>query len=358
MKDFDEIHAQRLLGYVIKIDKSFNQLIKDVVIISSKYNKEAKKFSFNHPVVKKEVDVTFKNFNKTLYNHITSSMYLEWGFANEKNDALEKNYYNDVLKYALLQGIVLPKTRPIFSNPTTTHKSSLKTIIDRKIGGLRLSDRVWNITNNTKKEIELSIKLTLDEGKSAKQQAKEIKKHLKYPDKLFKKVRDKKGVLRLSENAKMFHPGQGVYRSSYKNALRLSKHEINKAFHVRDLIRMQQNTDVVGFDVVLSKQHKVIDICDYLKGRYPKWFVFVGWHVGCKCQKKAVMKSKNEVLNEIKKGINKPSYTSKNYVKNVPKGFNKWVTENKKRMSGWKSKPDWIRDNFIEGDINKGLIKR
>jgi hypothetical protein len=47
--------------------------------------------------------------------------------------------------------------------------------------------------------------------------------------------------------------------------------------------RRQQLDFVVGVEVRLSVNHPVADICDELKGKYPKAFSFTGWHPHCRC---------------------------------------------------------------------------
>lgn len=56
---------------------------------------------------------------------------------------------------------------------------------------------------------------------------RDLRNYLQHPDVLFRRVRDQHGILRLSQAAKDYHPGQGVYRSSYKNARRLTATETN-----------------------------------------------------------------------------------------------------------------------------------
>ena len=73
------------------------------------------------------------------------------------------------------------------------------------------------------------------------------------PDRLYRRVRDKGGNLRLSKAAKMYHPGQGVYRSSAKNAQRLTRTEINMAYRESEYLRWQQLDFIVGIRVMLSR---------------------------------------------------------------------------------------------------------
>lgn len=77
-------------------------------------------------------------------------------------------------------------------------------------------------------------------GKSANYLISDVRKYLKNPDALFRRVRDKHGNLRLSKAAKAYHPVRGVYRSAYKNALRLTATETNMAYRTADHLRWQQ----------------------------------------------------------------------------------------------------------------------
>jgi len=172
---------------------------------------------------------------------------------------------------------------------------------------------------------------------------------LNNPTALFHRVRDKYGNLVLSKNAQNYHPGQGVYRSAYKNALRLASNEINVAYKSADWLRIQQNPDVVGFEVRLSPQHKVYDMCDELKGKYPKTFHFHGWHVGCKCHIVSILKTPDELIKELKADEELPPESSSNYISDVPSNYKQWVTDNKDRFKNWKTKPYFI-------EANKGVI--
>ena len=106
--------------------------------------------------------------------------------------------------------------------------------------------------------------------------ARDLKQYLKHPDKLFRRVRDERGILHFSKNAAAFHPGQGVYRSSYQNARRLAVTETNMAYRTADHERWQNLDFVVGIEIHLSSNHtckgrdgkpyRFEDICDQLQG--------------------------------------------------------------------------------------------
>src|SRR5690606_29615962 len=118
------------------------------------------------------------------------------------------------------------------------NKSAFEAFQTRKKGKFTTSERVWNIAGQARENLELAIDVALKEGTSAQELARQIKGNLNNPDKLFRRVRDKHGNLVLSKNAKTFNPGQGVYRSAHKNALRMAANEINTAYREAEQIRI------------------------------------------------------------------------------------------------------------------------
>ncbi|MDR0559496.1 MAG: hypothetical protein LBG92_04960, partial [Prevotellaceae bacterium] len=162
------------------------------------------------------------------------------------------------------------------------------------------------------------------------------KQYLREPDKLFRRVRDQHGQLRLSQAAKAYHPGQGVCRSVYKNARRMAATETNIAYRTADFLRWQQLDFVVGIEVRLSGNHPVSDICDNLKGKYPKDFKFTGWHPLCRCYAIPVLKTSEDSSTEP---------DDANTVTEPPEGFQNWLAQNRDRIERAKSLPYFLRDN-------------
>ncbi|MFQ8804125.1 MAG: hypothetical protein ACLR8Y_02080 [Alistipes indistinctus] len=72
------------------------------------------------------------------------------------------------------------------------------------------------------------LSVAIQKGQSANQLASSIKKYLNEPDRLFRRVRDEYGNLVLSKNARAYHPGAGVYRSSFETPV-VAASEINMA---------------------------------------------------------------------------------------------------------------------------------
>ncbi len=215
----------------------------------------------------------------------------------------------------------------------------------------RLSSRIWK--EGIRGQIEDALQLALSEGKSADQLSLDLRRYLKEPDRLYRRVRDKEtGELKLSQNAKDYHPGQGVYRSSYQNALRLAANEINTAYRRSEREMYQNNPVIIGYRISLSNNHTCnglpfVDICDYAEGVYPKDFVWTGWHVKCRCNMTPVFASQND-LAAMQRAIlqgKDPNVIRTRQIKDIPTSFKNWSAGHKEQLSRWKSKPYYVLDN-------------
>lgn len=150
-----------------------------------------------------------------------------------------------------------------------------------------------------------------------------------------------------------------MYRSSYKNARRLAATETNMAYRTADYERWQQLDFIVGIRIQLSnnhtclgkdgKPHPFYNICDELKGTYPKDFKFTGWHPHCRCIATTILKTDEEMAADdeaIMRG-EQPSDPdeSDNAVKELPDNFKQWMEDNEERIERAKSLPYFLRDN-------------
>jgi hypothetical protein len=216
------------------------------------------------------------------------------------------------------------------------------------VGGLRLSSRVWQYTDTLHTEIEQAINAAMEEGMSAAQLSRDVRKYLKNPDALYRRVRDKNGKLVLSKSALRYNPGRGVYRSAYKNAMRLTRTEINMAYRRADFERWQQLPFVTGFKIkTTDRKFNTCDLCTELQGIYPKDFCFVGWHPQCLCICTPVMISENQMkqLNRsVLSGEDPPEFPQPD----MPENFKKWVADNGDRIERANNRdalPYFLRDN-------------
>lgn len=352
MDKYEKQHQRNLSAYERQVSAIFNQAIKEATLIGVSIEDLADDeiLSFDKlPKTKKAVSKMLNTLASNLTVCIVNGVQSSWTLANSREDELCNQVFGDVKD--LLNDA---QRKRYYSN----NGDALQAFLDRKEAGLNLSERVWKYAEDFKEEIEMGLDLGIRDGVAANKMQKDLQQYLQHPDMLFRRVRDMHGNLQLSKRAKAYHPGAGVYRSSYKNARRLTVTETNMAYRTADYLRWQQMDFVVGIRVVKSNNHPDTDICDELSaplgstavegpGCYPKDFKFVGWHPHCRCHSESILKTEEELMADNKRIMNgdEPSAESVNTVKDTPEAFNKWVKNNKERIENAKTLPYFIRDN-------------
>lgn len=342
VKVYDKKHLSNLNKRMKRVQQLLDAAVGRAVGIASKtgYEDLSEDFRFDDfPQARREIDALLGELSTSLTLNVESANSEAWGLANRKNDAMADSMLEET-------GVELPRkaTRKWYNK----NERALNAFKRRVSDGMNLSSNVWNLAQ-FKGELELSLEMELGRGKSAAEISRDVRSFLKYPNKLFRRVRDEKGVLRLSRAAREFHPGQGVYRSSYKNALRLTATETNMAYRTADNMRWNQMDFVLGQHIEPSKtNHPVVDICDELKGDYPKDFKFVGWHPFCKCFSVPKLASKEEFIKyqqAILDGEDVSDWKFDGEVKDVPGNFKDWMQDNEERIDKAKSLPYFLKDN-------------
>ena len=343
-KDYEREHLKNLQRYMREIDIIYQEAIKKAGLIGasvSNFNPD-KPFNFSqYPSVKNRIDKLIEEFYKSTYTSIVNGIESEWTLANNKNSELARAVFG-----SNLNKISKRAERKYFSNNEAAREAFKK----RKVNGLNLSNRVWRYSGQFKQELEMGLDIGLRTGRSADEMSRDLRGYLKNPDKLFRRVRDEHGNLHLSKQAKAYHPGQGVYRSSYKNALRLTATENNMAYRTSDHERIQQFDFVLGIEVKLSNNHTLngepfYDICDELEGQYPKGFKFTGWHPLCRCYATTILADEQDFINNINSVATGEDVAFKGLINNTPANFNKWIRENQDRIKRAKSLPYFLKDN-------------
>lgn len=314
-----------------------------------------------------------------VYNEIKGGVIAEWENANKSCDVLITSIFGKKVK-----------EDNHYARYFARNKESVDAFFKRKseYGGLNLSQRVWKYVGDFKTEMEMALSVAMGEGKSAATISREVRKYLQRPDMMFRRFRVKTGeqdifnadgnvvgkepvygrvwkrkvvdavtgnVSWQTVNLKDYSFGRGVYRSSYKNAMRLARTETNMAYRTADQERWRQLDFVIGYRVVLSDNHPEPDICNDLsakrgekgsRGVYPKDFVFKGWHPQCRCYVVPILADEKE-FDKIQEAIlnDEPIPESKGVIREPNKYFQDWWMKNKKRVSEAQSLPYWVKDN-------------
>ena len=332
---YDVQHDRLLRGYLNELEKIYQSACLEAAKIGVSVGKLSADtvFAFkDYPITHKRIKRLMSQMAEQIQLCIVNGVQSEWTLANNKNNELCRQVFGDNIGK-------LTKTQ--YNRYFNNHDEAREAFLKRKDDGLNLSDNVWRYTNQFKTEIELGLDVGLRSGRSADELSRDLRGYLKYPDKLFRRVRDAEGNLQLSRAARAFHPGRGVYRSSYKNARRLTATETNIAYRTADYLRYQDLDFVVGIRVVLSNNHTLLgsdgaphaftDICDELsapmgskapKGRgcYPKDFKFTGWHPHCRCHVETILKSDKEIDRDTERLLQgeEPLADSVNTVSELP----------------------------------------
>lgn len=350
---YDKKHKENLAKRAKKVQQFYDAAVKRIAQAAAPSlfdaDNQEKEFHFeDFPALKKEMEALMQDLGASLQTNIEDGDQESWTLSNTKNDAMVDS---------IIGKKQLPaKTVKAWKHP---HLEALGAFISRKEAGMNLSKRVWNLTQQFKNEMELALELGMGEGKSAAELSRDIRKYLQYPDKLFRRVRDKSGALRLSKTAAAFHPGRGVYRSSYKNALRMTATENNIAYRTADHNRWQALPFVLGIEIHISNNHPTEDICDIFDGkRFPKDFKFTGWHPWCRCYAVSVLASQEEMdayTTALMNGEDVSHWKFSGQVEKMPKEFTKWMKDNQQRIANATSMPYFIKDNYKDGDPTKGL---
>lgn len=364
IKGFDAAHYRRTEQYTRQIDSICQQAAGEYASLAGTLFQPDpnKPFSFDdYPKTRAAAARLTSNLAGGMKTVITQATDTEWNAACDKNDA----FINSILKTSRL-------TPDEAQQYQARNLEALQAFQKRKIEGMDLSQRVWKCTSDIKETIELGIDVGLGEGRSAQELSRDLRGYLIDPNTLFRRVRDKYGNLNLSKAAKLYHPGQGVYRSSAKNAMRLARTEVNMAYRESEYLRWQQLDFVVGIRIWLSNNHTIldskgnpiplIDVCDDLAGNYPKTFRFVGWHPQCRCVVTPILSDLDEFnkeragrFKEIVRKIKYEAMPSRRTVNAMPENFTRHIQSIAERSKGWKSQPYYIRHNFQGGTIAGGL---
>lgn len=355
IQSYDAAHYRQTEQYTQAVNALFDRATTEITkaVAKGTYDPD-KPFSFDdYPGVKSVMQGITKQLADRMITVIETGSKKQWLFACEKNDG----FIASIMDTSKLSKARLKKMQD-------RNLEALQTFQGRKVEGMNLSQRVWKYVGQYKAQLESALDVGLGEGRNAAQLSRDVRENLKEPNRLFRRVRDKRGNLVLSKAAKAFHPGQGVYRSSYKNAMRLTRSEINMAYRESDFLRWQSLDFVVGYEIRRSNHEPLFkcDICEKLVGRYPKTFKFKGWHPQCMCYAVPILMDEetfdeNE-LGDLKAALHGTQYKkleAKNLVTDVPDGFKQWVKDHEEAQKKWASTPYFIKDNFKDGQLSKGL---
>lgn len=128
---------------------------------------------------------------------------------------------------------------------------------------------------------------------------------------------------------------------------------INRTHRQADIRRWQTMNFVVGYEIKQSNNPiKDCPICQRLSGKYPKEFLWDGWHDKCKCFCVPILMDEEtfdeQELSDLKaalKGTEYKKLEAKNKESFIPENFIDWFLEARMQYN------DENRPNFITNNI-------
>ena len=340
---YDKQHIQKIAAQQAVIANIFNQFILSVSPYLRKWSDAGKNNVWiSNQGIESAVDRELLNLESMLYANISAFQKDGWERAERKNDDFISQF---------IKGMAISSATKdgMFSHSLSAFEA-LKNDIDAN--GFKLSDRVWNITQQTKSQLEFYLDSGVVAGRNSNGISSDIRQILQNPQKRFRRIRNEKGELVLSQPMKDYHPGQGVYRSAYKNALRTSATTTNTAYRSADYERWSKQDFILGIEIHRSANNRgPCKICDAMVGKYPKTFKFTGFHPFCICFATPItMEPENFadfLLND--------TVPKEQVITDIPQGAKDFVIENKDGLQS----AFWYKDNFTnDGGLQREIVSQ
>lgn len=330
-KKYQELNT-RLNKYVALVEQIYDTLNLEAAkaVSRTNYSVNSKKpFKWSdYPQTKKQIEDIQAQFVGDIYSVIYRGTTEEWKNSNEVQDLMA----NKVLKAYNAQ-VDKEKYKVLYQ----VNSDALKAFQNRKDKGFNVSAKLWQQSTIYKQELESAISCAIQKGTSAITLSKQISKYLLDFPLLQKDYKDRYGSAE--------HLMDCEYRS-----IRLARSEINMAYRMAENERWKQMDFVVGYEIKLSSSHHHRmphgDICDRLAGKYPKDFVWTGWHPNDLCYKIPILKTQEEFWKWD--GRSESTTESVNEVKDVPNVFKQWIGTNSQRIADAKRRgtlPYFLKDN-------------
>jgi len=340
---YDKQHIQKIAAQQAVIANIFNQFILSVSPYLHKWSDAGKNNVWiRNQRIESVVDQELLNLESMLYANISAFQKDGWERAERKNDDFISQFIKGMsISSATKDGM--------FAHSLSAFEA-LKNDIDAN--GFKLSDRVWNITQQTKSQLEFYLDSGVIAGRNANGISSDIRQILQNPQKRFRRIRNEKGELVLSQPMKNYHPGQGVYRSAYKNALRTSATTTNIAYRSADYERWSKQDFILGIEIHRSANNRgPCKICDAMVGKYPKTFKFTGFHPFCICFATPITMEPEGFADFLLNETVPQGQT----ITDIPQAAKDFVSENKDGLQS----AFWYKDNFTnDGRLQRKIVSQ
>ncbi len=335
---YDKQHIQKILAQQSEVANIFNRFILSITPFLQQWaNRSSDNVWLRNQVVEKCVDRELDKLQSLLLTNLTAFNIDAWKRSEMKNEDFISEY---------VKGMAIDSVRK--QGMFATNKDALSQLrkgFDAR--GNNLSPMVWNLADQTKTQLEYYLQAGLSVGRSSSRISQDLRQILNEPDKRFRRVKDKERKLVMSQPMKNYHPGQGIYRSSKMNALRLTATSTNMSYRTADYERWSKQDFILGIEIHRSANNRgPCKICDAMVGKYPKTFKFIGFHPFCICFATPITMEPDNFADFL---LN-DTVPQEQVITDIPKTAKDFVDENKNGVQS----AFWYKDNFSkEGDLQR-----
>ena len=317
---YDKQHIQKVLAQQSEVANIFNRFILSITPFLKQWaDRSSDNVWLRNQVVEKCVDRELDKLQSLLLTNLTVFNIDAWKRSEMKNEDFITEY---------IKGMAIDSVRK--QGMFATNKDALSQLrkgLDAR--GNNLSPMVWNLADQTKTQLEYYLQTGLSVGRSSSQIGQDLRQILNKPDKRFRRVKDKDGKLVMSQPMKNYHPGQGIYRSSKMNALRLTATSTNMSYRTADYERWSEQDIILGIEIHRSANNRgPCKICHAMVGKYPKTFKFTGFHPFCICFATPITMEPDSFADFL---LN-DTVAQEQVITDIPKTAKDFVDENKNRV--------------------------
>lgn len=286
-------HLEKLIQQEASLKYIFDEFVRAVSILMSGWkDSENENVWIRNAAIEKGVEKELQTLHDKLVENIANYSIDAWNRSNRKTDDLIEAYIkdmplNDITKKGLF----------------ARNEEALEAFLKAKVEGETMSEQVWKVMEGSKETIEHYLSSGISTGRPATVISQDMRQLLKKPDQRFRRIRNEEGKLVMSSPMKDYHPGTGVYRSSFMNAKRLAVFRTNASYRTADCDRWEKLDFVLGIDIRRSASNKgPCPICDAMVGRYPKDYKYRGWHPFCICPATPILMEEDNFIEYLTEG--------------------------------------------------------
>lgn len=323
-KDAGRKHHARTDFYVSRyLTEMGDRLAVDAVQLIDRLGVEidpSEVFSFaKHPEMRAGLQKMRAGYATQLRALILNGVAREWAEASNLQDEMASAVLN-------ARG-VLDEAKDLYPMLGRPNEEALSAFIARRDRGMWLSQRIWNLSGATQTQLEAALATGIERGWDAVTLSKRVSKYL----------HDFPSLQR--DYTERFGHATHILDAEYRSA-RLARTEINIAYRSAEQQRWGELDFVRGYEVKRSGRGYDCPVCQDLAGKYPKEFVWAGWHPNCRCYAIPILNTDEEFFSH--------KTSSQNDVTDTPENFKAWIEANRERLGRANERgtlPYFVRDN-------------